>query len=502
MDPDPSSSLQPFFPVACLIVLNGLFVAAEYALISCDPSRIREDAENKSEGKCSTLWLIENSELCVASIQLAITTCSMMVGWFGIKYFVPRIEPILISSQEAGLIPSGDMGVVTFCLTLIILIFIHVIFGELVVKAVATSFPEKTLSILSRLVKLFTQLTYPISRLSYVLANLLLKPFRLTVGQSDKDLLSIKELKRLFSSVPSSSELGSEQARMIRGVVGFSETVAREVMTPRTDLVTIKVNSNLSEVVKVVVDSGFSRLPVRGDRVDDVLGVLLARDVIPYLTDNTDLLSKEFDVRRIMRQAYFIPGTKPIDDLLNEFRRRKLHMAVILDEHGGVDGVVTMEDLIEEIVGDIFDEGDELEKDISTSEDGLLVVDGGVLVSDLNDRFSLSIPEGEYDTIAGFIFTCLGRMPKKGDEIYVDFEATANVFINGELIPLKSSIDDEESKESPDQIVEGARISVQKVQGHRIETITLDIISSKSDSSLESELDAPASEEKQVIGNK
>ncbi len=488
MDPDPLSNLPTVYPVISLIILNAIFVAAEYALISCDPENVKEIDSKKNNNKSASQWLLDNSELCVASIQLAITACSILIGWFGIRYLSPIVNELLSSTNIIFFETLASIDSMSWLLSLCTLVFVHVIFGELVVKAVAASFPEATLRLLANFVKIYTQISYPVSRTVYTLANLLLKPFRLTVGQTDKDLLSIKELKRLFSSAPYSSEIGVEQARMIRGVVGFSETVAREVMTPRTDLTFIEVNSTLSDVAKLVVDSGFSRLPVQGDKVDDVLGVLLAKDIIPFLVEPEDGKQKKFDVRRVMRQAYFIPGTKAIDELLNEFRRRKLHMAIILDEHGGLDGVVTMEDLIEEIVGDIFDEGDELEKDISIAINGDITVDGGVLVADLNEKFSISIPEGEYDTIAGFIFTCLGRMPINGDEIVIDFEDLENVYINRIGIDTGSTDGEPENSQNPDDITEGVKLVVEKVQGHRIESIKLVILNQKDDSIPESDL--------------
>lgn len=475
MDPDPSLvfDISGLFVVAFFIFCNAVFVAAEYALISCDPGQIK-NRRSESSSTSHVLWLIDNSELCVASIQLVITTCSILVGWFGIKHIGPILEQYSQFLFSDYVFSFLNAHYVAYAFALLILVVVHVILGELVIKAVATSFPESTLAILALPVRIVTQLSYPISRCTYSIGNFILKPFRIKVGQTDKDLLSIKELKRLFSSVPSSSDIGTEQAMMIRGIVGFSETVAREVMTPRVDLTTISVNATLEEAVRIILDSGFSRLPVRGDKLDDILGILLSRDVIPFAY-NLASGGKPFDVRRIMRQAYFIPAMKPIDDLLSEFKRRKIHMAIILDEHGGLDGVVTLEDIIEEIVGDIFDEGDELEKDVVKNDNGDLLVNSGILVADLNDLYNLKIPEGEYDTLGGFILTCLGRIPVSGDSITVDYEDFSHVFVNGVIVPLRSEITDTYPKESDSLVEEGVVITIENVQGHRIEKVILQI---------------------------
>jgi len=462
MDPDPYSTLDHIYLVIVLLIINGAFVAGEYALISCDPNIIR-DPQNKRRRKAA-VWLLDHSELSVASIQLGITFCSLLIGWIGVDYFHLKLSPFFnfaLGSPLSLLIPVGCSVLLLTCL--------HVIFGELVVKAIATSFPEVTLYFLAGPIKLFTLVSYPLGKVAYVLANIILKPFQLTIGHSDDSTLSIAEIKRLFASVPSTSELRPEQARMIRGVVGFSETVAREIMTPRTDLVTVKVGSSFDEVLEVILESGFSRLPVRGARVDDVLGILLARDVMPYLVESK---RSTFDVRKIMRQCFFIPGTKPIDDLLAEFKKRKQHMAVILDEHGGLDGVVTLEDLLEEIVGNIYDESDDPEREVTQAENGDYIVDGGLLVADLNERYLFKIPEGEYDTIAGFLFTVLGRIPKISDKVFISREG--DLYINA--MPHDNSVE----IVFEEAILEGGLcISMNEVQGHRIESVKMSKIMPK-----------------------
>ncbi|HMO17271.1 MAG TPA: hemolysin family protein [Oligoflexia bacterium] len=513
MDPDPASSFYHIISIGSLILLNGLFVASEYALISYDPAKLRnlsgKDQEKELEKKNrSILWLLNNSELCVASIQFGITACSLLIGFLGIQLF----NSLLVSSELTGSsswIINGQLTVdtplvnyiigmlpflVSFLGYLIFLTLLHVIFGELFVKAIGTAYPDTTLRFLAGPMKLFTQVSYPVSLIAYRVANIFLKPFQLSVAHNDNAVLSLAELKRLFSSVPSATEINEaeineikvDQARMLRGVVGFSETIAREVMTPRTDLVTIKVDSSFEDVIKIILDSGFSRYLVRGERVDDVVGILLARDVLPYLASNNSSGEKResFNLKKIMRKPYFIPGTKAIDDLLNEFKRRNQHIAVILDEHGGVDGIVTMEDLIEEIVGDIYDEGDEPERDFIREPGGDLIVDGGVLVADLNEKFGLEIPEGEYDTVAGFIFTYLGRIPRSSDRIFISTDEHA-IYVNDRLervngssqvtgtspqLSVPPAINNPEDQNLPEQ-KNGILVSVEQVRGHRIESV-------------------------------
>ncbi len=506
MDPEPSSSLISLVPIAVLIIVNGMFVAAEYALVSFSPLKSGEEEEGSDDSSLpnkATKWLLKHSEIALTSIQLGVTICSLVIGYLGISFFQTTLTPFVISYFSVlDNFEHFSLGI-SFALALLSLAFIYVIFGELFVKTLGTAFPDATLKMLATPLKIFSQCTYLLSASVYGLANLFLKPLGLSLKHAGRATLSLTEIKRLFSSVPSSNtEIGTDQARMIRGVVGFSETIAREVMTPRTDIIAIKVNSTLDEVVGIILDTGFSRYPVRGERVDDVLGILLARDVMPYLVEKQ---AKKFEVRKVMRQPYYIPGTKPIDELLNEFRKRKLHMTVVLDEHGGVDGVVTLEDIIEEIVGDIFDENDEPEYDCIEDENGDLLIGGGVLVADINERYDLSIPEGQYDTIAGFIFTCLGQIPKRYDTIFISAEN--ELFINEKSekssnadVPADTSASTSENGEVLPQ--EGISITVEKVEGHRIELVRIQFVKEKGDqvlTSTESDLEHITSEFKSVI---
>jgi len=271
---------------------------------------------------------------------------------------------------------------------------------------------------------------------------------------------------------------------MLRGIFGFSDTIAREIMTPRTDLVAISRNASFDEVMSCVAETGLSRFPVKGEEIDNIVGLLLVKDLFRFIPQRPGEAVQGFSVAGLMREPFFIPGTKPIDELLNEFKRRKVHMAVVLDEHGGVDGVVTLEDVIEEIVGDIYDESDEPAHDLVVEENGDVIVDGGMLVADLNDRFSFAIPEGDYDTIAGFIFTSLGRMTKVGDQIVISTSGAvhtngADAALNPAEITAEGAQDaaesgngradhDEANADLPKSV-----ITVEKVESNRIEMVRL-----------------------------
>lgn len=211
---------------------------------------------------------------------------------------------------------------------------------------------------------------------------------------------------------------------MINGVLELRERVAREVMTPRPDMVALPVDATREEVIELALRKQHSRIPVYEGHLDEIVGVLLIKDLLAHLAQGDPA---GFDLRRLMREPYFVPDTKPVSELLAEFRARKVHLAIVLDEFGGTAGLVTLEDLIEEIVGDIFDEYDLPVPEFTFTPEGDVLIDGGASIADVNQRFGLSLPEGDYDTIGGFVFGELGRIPEVGDTVPAGEDRTLRV---------------------------------------------------------------------------
>ena len=225
--------------------------------------------------------------------------------------------------------------------------------------------------------------------------------------------VSVEELEEIVESSSEAGTIEEDESEMLQGVVRFSETLAREVMTPRNDIVFVQASASIAEARDVFVEQGMSRLLVIEGELDNVRGVLIAKDLIPLLGASDTSMS----VGMFIREAFTIPCTMHIDDVLEQLKRRAVHFAVVLDEHGGVDGVLTLEDLLEEIVGDIYDEHDPPEEfaEFEMTKGGDLLIDGSSLVDDVNDEYALDLPTGEYDTIAGFIIHHLGRIPEEGE---------------------------------------------------------------------------------------
>lgn len=492
--------LNNFLFLLSLVFVNGLFVAAEFAIARSNPQRFRGPEARRRFGSTTALRLIEDGETTLAGTQLGISATSLLLGWWAERTF---FGPLTVLNRWLG-VNQADPEVVFLVQgsmvisALLIAIYLNVVFAELFAKSIALRYPEGTLRILGGPLFLYSQVCRPAIFLLNTSARVLLRIFGIPRMDPLGRVQSLAELSLLVAKSTEDGAIEKEEGEMLRGVFSLSDTVAREIMTPRTDLVTIDTEATLEEVLLTVRESGLSRFPVVGESIDDVLGVLLTRDLLNFVLPQylpprnregevipirpAGGKTEEFSVRKLMREAYFIPGTKAIDDLLAEFKKRKFHLAIVLDEHGGVDGVVTLEDLIEEIVGDIFDESDIPQRSVVIQDNGQIFIDGGQLVADVNSQFGLEIPEGDYDTIAGFIFTQLGRMPRPGDSLTVEIASQKSddtVELNlkngdahsGDTLELNGHDLQQNGGHPPRP---QARIVVERVQSYRIESVRLE----------------------------
>lgn len=471
--------------IGLLVLANAVFVAVEFALVRSHPTKLRGSELEGKYGVESSLKLMENLDESLSATQLGITLMSLTLGWIGEATFASLFMQSFkyFNTVDSAILSHG----LATALALAIVTFVHVVIGELCAKSVAIRYPESVLRFLAPTTLIFTQSCRFFIRFFNATAGLILKIFGLSNAPEGERVHSPDELSMLIAHSSERGILDKTEEAMLKGIFGFSETVAREIMTPRTDLATIPVTSSFDEILALITKSGFSRFPVTGEKVDDVAGILMSRDLIPIMQRYRKGEVVKFDLRNHLREAYFIPGTKPIDHLLNEFKQRKVHMAIVLDEHGGVDGAVTLEDIIEEIVGDIFDESDSAENDVVVSDDGDILVDGGLLVADVNEKFDLDIPEGDYDTVGGFIFSALGRMSQTGDQIHL--QKNKIVAVNGAPINGISSNGngkdhadhtdhDAEYKEEHEQHKEGSEetiLTVERLSGNRIETVRVHV---------------------------
>ena len=395
------------------MVANAFFVAAEFAIVSARKSRLEEMARD-GDGKARlALRGVQSLDRVISATQLGITLASLGLGWVG-EPTLARIFEQLFAGLPAGLAAIATHGVAV-AIAFTIITVLHIILGELVPKAIALLHAEVVASWLAApLIGFAWVMHYPIAvlRLS---ARGLLKLLGMKPLTEHDQLHSPEEIRILVEQSGESGSLEPSEARLLEGVFEFSEKTAEEVMTPRTDMSTMEDHLTIAAAADVVAQAGRSRYPVFRESLDEIIGVVHAKDVLRALRSGTAAT-----VREIIRQPLFVPGTREVEDVLADMKRLKTHLAVVLDEYGGTAGLVTMEDLLEEIVGEIYDEHDPAEAVVRASGDGAARVDGAMPVGDFNDRFDATLDNTDYTTIGGFLFGQLGKLPKAGDHVAVD----------------------------------------------------------------------------------
>ena len=388
-----------------LVALNAFFVAAESALVRARRPRLEARARSGSTSARWALRALNDRTRLLAASQTGITLASLGLGW-------------LLADVIAEIPMAADPSVTVIVAVVIAVLFVaylHIVFGQFLPRLVTLAQPERVAAALAGPLLLFAWPIYPFT----LLLNRSSRPFARRVGQTtsaQEDAMHFPgELRQLLERAEAGGAIGPEDAELLEGVFEFSEKNAREVMTPRTDIVALSVDAPLDEVIDTVDRSGLSRFPVYEASIDNIIGIVLAKDLLPALRPIAEAESR-FSLRQLIRPAHFIPGTREVEEVLSDFKRLKEHMAIVLDEYGGTAGVVTMEDLLEEIVGEILDEHDE-PREPSQARGGEVLVSGELNIGELNERLGLAVPENEFATIGGYIFGTLGRVPRVGDHV-------------------------------------------------------------------------------------
>lgn len=408
---DPPLILKISLAAVCLAA-NAFFVAAEFALVKVRRTRLRELADAGDRAARAAERALADLDRTISGTQLGITLASLGLGWMGEAAVAAPLSGLFAGLPGAwsGVLTHGVAVGIAFAL----LTFLHIVLGELAPKSLALLRPDMVTRLVARPLNLFNWLAAPVVFMVDAAAGLVVRPLGIDRSGGEDRVHSPEEIQLLLQQSLERGVVEEDEESMIHGVFELTRTVAREVMTPRTDLVGVAADADLDEVLATAAESGFSRFPVYEESVDDIVGVLLVKDLLPWIRTESQ---SGFRADAVAREAIYVPDTKPVDDLLAELRRQKVHMAIVLDEFGGTDGIVTLEDLLEEIVGDIYDEHDVARAEIRLEADGKVLVDGSASFSDLVDEFGLEDVEVEYDTVAGYVMGELGRIPDAGERV-------------------------------------------------------------------------------------
>ncbi len=397
--------------IVALLLLNGFFVAVEFALVRSRRTRLEAMVHSGDRLAKYALTATGNLVRVLSASQLGITLTSLGLGWAiegTLGAFFERWFEQLPLALEASLRVSLGAAIALACAT-----FMHVVFGELAPRAAALNHPEQFARYLSPLLLAFAWLTAPFTSVLNKSAELVLRLFGQRADVGEETVHSPDELRMLIEHSEESGAIEARDAALMEGVFEFSEKNAREVMTPRTEIVALPIGATLEEALALVDESNFSRYPVYDESLDNVVGVVLAKDLLRALRRAPML----FSVRDIIRDVLVVPGSREVEEVLSDFKKRKEHMAVVLDEFGGTAGIVTMEDLLEEIVGEILDEYDEPERRAVVSSSGETILPGETHVPEVNEQYGTTVPEEDYTTIGGYVFGALGRLPVVGDRV-------------------------------------------------------------------------------------
>lgn len=407
--------------ILALVLLNGFFVAAEFALVRS--RRTRLEAMIRSGDKLARIALRATSNISrvLSACQLGVSLASLGLGWLAATMLAQLFEGLFGSLPFA--IGVSARVTVASIVAYAFLTYLHVVLGELTPKAAALNSPEGVAKWLAPPLLGFAWIMSPFIWILHRSANVLLRAMGQPAAGAEEAVHSPEELRLLVEQSQEGGALEQGNADLIDAVFEFSEKNAREVMTPRTEIIALEVDAPLLEVLKIVEETGFSRYPVYEESIDDIIGLILIKDLLRILVPaaaGEPAAGAGFGIRKLLRPVHVIPGSREVEDVLADFKRLKEHMAVVLDEYGGTAGVVTMEDLLEEIVGEILDEYDTPEDDADEpvlSRAGETVISGSTNIGEINERFSLEVPDEDATTIGGFVFGVLGRLPQPGDRV-------------------------------------------------------------------------------------
>jgi len=401
--------------LAVLITINAFFSASEIAVISVPKLRLKQLSEDGNKTAQVLFRLADDSSRFLATIQIGVTFMGFLASATAAVRLSTELANLIRQIPIASLdnIAEGlSVAIITIWLSLIVLVF-----GELVPKSLGLAHSERIALAVARPIDFLARLAAPLVRFLVWITNLIAKPFG---GQPRRGMpiVTQEEIKTLVDAGEEGGVIEEEEKEMIYSIFEFGETVAREVMVPRMDVLAIDVETPLLEALDTVIKHNHSRVPIYQDGIDNIVGILYAKDLLKVLHERGRVGANEVRLASIVRPAAFAPESKKVSELFEEMQKRRIHMAIVIDEYGGTAGIVTIEDILEEIVGEIQDEYDQAEElEIQPAGENEWLINARANLGDINDALHVHFPVDDADTLGGFIYTQLGKIPLPGDEV-------------------------------------------------------------------------------------
>jgi magnesium and cobalt exporter, CNNM family len=408
-----------FLLILLLIALNGFFVSVEFAAVASRRARIELLAEEGNTAAHIVKAWIENPparDRLIAASQLGITVVSLALGAIGENTFQEILTPYFNTLALPANLKSltSLLAALPLVLSLIIITSMHVVLGEQVPKVATLHQPERVALLAAQPMRVFSAIfKWFIDILDWA-TRLILRIFGLQPVGGHSLIYTVEELKQMISESEEGGVLETPEREMLESVFDFGELLVRQVLIPRTEIVAIEADTKLDEIISIVTQHTFTKLPVYENDIDQIIGILHVKDLLRVMSQPD---CQNTTAREMARDTLYVPETLPVNNLLHQFRHNRQHIAIVLDEYGGTAGLVTLEDLLEEIVGEVSDQFDLASPEFQTLPDGSVLIDGLTLIEAVNQQLDLNLQDPHYDTIAGYILGKLGHIPKTGDII-------------------------------------------------------------------------------------
>ena len=396
-----------------LIGLNAFFAASEIAFISLNDAKIEKQAKEGNKKAKQIEKMLENPSKFLATIQIGITFAGFLSSAFASDAFAYRLAPVLNNLISIGV---GVWQNISIVIITILLSFFTLIFGELVPKRLAMKNYEKIAFGTIGIIRAISTITAPFVKFLTITTNAISKIFGVT--ENEEEIVTEEEIKMMVDQGEENGTIEEDEKEYINNVFEFNDITVSEIMTHRTDMFAVDINTSPGELLEEIIkdDCKHSRIPVYDETIDEIKGILYVKDIIKNINKKT------FKIKNIMKEAYFVSQNKLINELFKELQKNKKQIAIIVDEYGGTSGLITMEDILEEIVGDIYDEYDDIEEEYEKIDDKTYIISGSMPIYDVNKLLNAQIPEGDYDTLSGYLQEELGRIPAEEETPTVETE--------------------------------------------------------------------------------
>lgn len=396
--------------LAILILINAFFAATEIAFISINDAKIEKQAKEGNKKAKQIKKMLREPSKFLATIQIGITLAGFLSSAFAADAFADDLAPMLQNLMPLGLAAWRNISII---LITIILSYFSLIFGELVPKRLAMRNSEKIAFGTIGIVRAISIITAPFVKLLTASTNGISKLFG--ISGTDEETVTEEEIRMMVDVGEEKGSIKEEEKELINNVFEFNDKVVSEIMIHRKDIYAIDINSDVDNILKELDEYKYSRIPVYEESIDNIVGMLFIKDLLANVKKKDKV-----KISKIIREPYFVSENKPIDELFRDLQKNKHQLAIVLDEYGGTAGLVTMEDIIEELVGNIFDEYDDEEKEFEKIDDNTFLISGGVSIHDLRKILGVEIPEGEYDTLSGYLIELLGRIPSDDEKPVIE----------------------------------------------------------------------------------